>query len=71
MNDTLVSLRLGSILELKIILILNILMIKKWQRYSRPRGTLSLSRMFDFYIEKTSFPNRLKQEDITPVYKKR
>ena len=29
-----------------------------------------LSRMFNFYIDKTSFPNSLKQADITPVHKK-
>ena len=29
-----------------------------------------LSRMFNFYIDKTSFPNRLKQAEITPVHKK-
>ena len=29
-----------------------------------------LSRMFNFYIDKTSFPNSLKQADITPAYKK-
>ena len=29
-----------------------------------------LSRMFNFYIDKTSFPNGLKQADITPVHKK-
>ena len=29
-----------------------------------------LSRMFNFYINKTSFPNRLKQADITLVHKK-
>ena len=28
-----------------------------------------LSRMFNFYIDKTSFPNSLKQADITPVHK--
>ena len=28
-----------------------------------------LSRMFNFYINKTSFPNRLKQADITLVHK--
>ena len=30
----------------------------------------ALSRMFDFYIDKTSFPNSLKKVDITPVHKK-
>ena len=30
----------------------------------------ALSRMFNFYIDKTSFPNSLKQADITPVHKK-
>ena len=29
-----------------------------------------LSRMFNFYIDKASFPNSLKQADITPVHKK-
>ena len=29
-----------------------------------------LSRMFNFYIEKISFPNSLKQADITTVHKK-
>ena len=29
-----------------------------------------LSRMFNFYIDKISFPNSLKQADITPVHKK-
>ena len=29
-----------------------------------------LSRIFNFYIDKTSFPNSLKQPDITPVHKK-
>ena len=29
-----------------------------------------LSRMFNSYIDKASFPNSLKQADITPVYKK-
>ena len=29
-----------------------------------------LSRLFNFYIDKTSFPNSLKQADITPVHKK-
>ena len=29
-----------------------------------------LSRMFNFYIDKTSFPNSLKQAYITPVHKK-
>ena len=29
-----------------------------------------LSRMFNFYIDKTSFPNSLKQADITPDHKK-
>ena len=28
-----------------------------------------LSRMFNFYIDKTSFPNSLKQADITSVHK--
>ena len=28
-----------------------------------------LSRMFNFYIDKASFPNSLKQADITPVHK--
>ena len=27
-----------------------------------------LSRMFNFYIDKASFPNSLKQADITPVH---
>ena len=26
--------------------------------------------MFNFYIDKTAFPNSLKQADITPVHKK-
>ena len=30
-----------------------------------------LSRMFNFYIDKASFPNSLKQADITPVHKKK
>ena len=30
----------------------------------------ALSRMFNFYIDKTSFPNSLIQADITPVHKK-
>ena len=29
-----------------------------------------LSRMFNFYIDKASFPNSLKQADIAPVHKK-
>ena len=29
-----------------------------------------LSRMFNFYIDRISFPNSLKQADITPVHKK-
>ena len=29
-----------------------------------------LSRMFNLYIGNTSFPNNLKQADITPAYKK-
>ena len=29
-----------------------------------------LSRRFNFYIDKASFPNSLKQADITPVHKK-
>ena len=29
-----------------------------------------LSRRFNFYIDNTSFPNSLKQADITPAYKK-
>ena len=29
-----------------------------------------LSRMFNFYIDKTSFPNSLKQADVTLVHKK-
>ena len=29
-----------------------------------------LSRMFNFYIDKVSFPNSLKQADITPVHQK-
>ena len=29
-----------------------------------------LSRMFNFCIDKTSFPNNLKQTDITHVHKK-
>ena len=29
-----------------------------------------LSRIFNFYIDKTSFPNSLKQADMTPVHKK-
>ena len=29
-----------------------------------------LSRIFNFYIDKTSFPNSLKQADIIPVHKK-
>ena len=29
-----------------------------------------LSKMFNFYIDKASFPNSLKQADITPVHKK-
>ena len=29
----------------------------------------ALSRMFDFYIDKTSFSNSLKKVDITPVHK--
>ena len=29
-----------------------------------------LSRMFHFYIDKTSFPNSLKLADIIPVHKK-
>ena len=29
-----------------------------------------LSRMFNFYIDKTSFPNSLKQANITSVHKK-
>ena len=29
-----------------------------------------LSRMFNFYIDKASFPNSLKQADINPVHKK-
>ena len=29
-----------------------------------------VSRMFNFYIDKTSFPNGLKRADITPVHKK-
>ena len=30
-----------------------------------------LSRMFNFYIDKTSFPNSWKKADITPVQKRR
>ena len=26
--------------------------------------------MFNFYIDNTAFPNRLKKADINPVYKK-
>ena len=29
-----------------------------------------LSRMFNFYIDKSSFPNSLKQAETTPVHKK-
>ena len=29
-----------------------------------------LSRMFNFYVDKASFPNSLKQADITPIHKK-
>ena len=29
------------------------------------------STMFNFYINKASFPNHLKQADITPVHKKK
>ena len=39
-------------------------MIKKWQRY------FFFSRMLNFDIDKTSFPNSLKQADITPVQEK-